>query len=69
MMIEGYGSTAYTVGFDHYIARPACGGGGIGRHAGFRFQWGNPCGFKSRSPHQLESPRHIAAGFLVAGRA
>ena len=29
-----------------------CGCGGIGRRAGFRFQWSNSCGFKSRHPHQ-----------------
>jgi hypothetical protein len=27
------------------------GRGEIGRHAGFRFLWGNPWGFKSLRPH------------------
>ena len=26
--------------------------GGIGRRAGFRFQWSDPCGFESHYPHQ-----------------
>ena len=33
----------------HWLLR---GRGEIGRHAGFRFLWGNPWGFKSLRPHQ-----------------
>ena len=29
--------------------------GGIGRHAGFRFQWFTPYGFESRQAHSLYS--------------
>ena len=32
-----------------------CGHGGIGRRAGFRFQWFIPCRFKSCCPHHLLS--------------
>ena len=31
------------------------GRGEIGRHAGFRFLWGNPWGFKSLRPHQARA--------------
>ena len=36
--------------------RAAAGGrGGIGRHAGFRFLWREPCEFESRRPHQAST--------------
>ena len=35
-----------------------CGYGGIGRRAGFRFLWSDPCGF---DPHY---PYHVGASFV-----
>lgn len=35
---------------------PARGRGGTGRHAGFRFQWRKPWGFKSLRPHHPPRP-------------
>jgi trigger factor len=35
------------------------GRGEIGRHAGFRFLWGNPWGFKSLRPHHLYTKRNL----------
>ena len=38
------------------MARVFCGYGGIGRRAGLRIQWGNPCRFKSCYPHDEKWP-------------
>ena len=47
-----------------------CGYGGIGRRAGFRFQWSDPCGFDPHYPYHVgmdyapfKKPSHLAGLF------
>ncbi len=39
------------------IINKSCGYGEIGRHAGFRIQWSNPCRFEPCYPHQTQEIR------------
>ena len=39
---------------------------GIGRHAGFRFLWVKPCGFKSHRPHTEFGLQAAAEGFCCS---
>ena len=48
---QGCFRSACPIGAPSDRAEP-CGRGGTGRHAGFRFLWASPWGFKSLRPHQ-----------------
>ena len=50
------------------VAMVDCGRGGIGRRAGFRYQWRKSWGFKSLRPHHWCLRQHVRVKWLGADR-